>query len=78
MKFVIQCLLYSSIMLVNGRENVMSRLSKDSSKHLEVGLPKLWNGCFYAVNRLKKEPVDYQAIIDSGEKYTDKSFERSE
>lgn len=30
------------------------------------------------MNRLKKEPVDYQAIIAKGDKYTDYTFERSQ
>lgn len=46
--------------------------------HLRVGFPEFWNGCFFSVNRLKKDPVDYEAIITKGLKYTDTSFERSE
>ena len=79
MKFVkFSLLIATSAILVSSRDNILSKLNSDSSKHLEVGMPKFWNGCSYSVNRMKKEPVDYQAIIAKGDKWTDKSFERSE
>lgn len=68
-------LIGASLIGASARSSTLDSLRSGYHSTPKVEAP-LINGCQFAVNRLKDGPEDWEAIIVSGQKYTDYSFDK--
>lgn len=66
----------ASVIGVSARESTLESLRSGLKQTPQV--EGLFNGCKFSVKRLYQGPEDWEAVIQSGEKYTDKSFKKKE